>query len=161
MKTTDLCDKYENQITVADPIGFKSFGGRKEFSGRIETVKCHEDNSLVRAALEKNGKGKVLVVDGGGSLRCALLGDNMAALAQKNEWNGVLIYGCIRDSELVATLDIGVLALGTHPRKSAKKNEGAANIPVYFAGVIFDPGQTIYIDADGILVSAAELALTE
>jgi regulator of ribonuclease activity A len=158
MKTTDLCDEYDQQVNVAEPIGFVSFGGRKDFSGQIETVKCHEDNSLVRAAVERNGKGKVLVVDGGGSRRCALLGDNIASLAQKNEWNGFLIFGSIRDSEVVATLDIGVVALGTHPKKSAKRNEGAANIVVYFSGTIFVPGQYIYIDADGIVTS--ETALT-
>ena len=161
MKTTDICDEHEHQVNVAEPIGFRNFGGREEFSGKIETVKCHEDNSLVRAALERNGKGKVLVVDGGGSLRCALLGDMLATLAQNNGWAGILIYGSVRDSAILATLDIGVLALGKHPKKSAKKNEGAANIPVYFAGVIFVPGQYIYIDADGILTSATELTLSK
>lgn len=161
MKTTDLCDEYDQQINIAEPIGFGSFGGRREFSGQIETVKCFEDNSLLRAALERNGKGRVLVVDGGGSRRCALLGDIVAGLAKKNEWNGVLIHGSIRDADVVATLDIGIVALGTHPRKSAKKNEGAANITVHFAGIDFVPGQYVYIDTDGIVTSATELALAK
>jgi regulator of ribonuclease activity A len=161
MKTSDLCDEYGDQIQVADPIGFKSFGGCNEFFGRIETVKCYEDNSLVRAALEQNGKSKVLVVDGGGSLRCALLGDNVAALAQKNEWSGILLFGCIRDSEAVSALDIGIVALGTNPRKSAKNNEGTANVSVHFAGMDFIPGYHVYIDSDGIVTSEKELAFRD
>ena len=89
MKTTDICDHHIDEIQIAEPIGFKSYGGRREFSGEIETVKCYEDNTFVRAALEKNGQGKVLVIDGGGSTRCALLGDNIAELAQQSQWNGV------------------------------------------------------------------------
>jgi regulator of ribonuclease activity A len=161
MKTTDLCDEYGDQIHVADPIGFKSFGGYNEFFGKIETVKCYEDNSLVRAALEENGKSKVLVVDGGGSLHCALLGDNIAALAQKNEWSGILLFGCIRDSEAVSALGLGIVALGTNPRKSAKNNEGTANVSVHFAGIDFIPGSHIYIDSDGIVTSEKELVFRD
>jgi len=157
MKTTDLCDDYGDETQVVDSIGFKHFGGCTSFFGKIETVKCYEDNSLLRAAIERNGAGKVLVVDGGGSLRCALLGDNVAALALKNEWNGILIYGSIRDSEAVSALELGVVALGTNPRKSAKKNEGTSNIELHFAGASFIPGQFIYIDADGIVTSAKEI----
>ena len=157
MKTTDLCDENREQVQVADSIGFRHFGGRSTFWGQIATVKCYEDNSLVKAAVSQNGRGKVLVVDGGGSLRCALLGDIVAALAQQNEWAGVLIYGAIRDSEAVAAIDIGVVALSTNPRKSGKKNEGTANIPLHFAGIQFVPGQFIYLDADGIVTSAAAL----
>lgn len=157
MKTTDLCDEYGDQVQVAEPIGFKPFGGRNPFWGQIVTVKCHEDNSLVKAAVSQNGRGKVLVVDGGGSLRCALLGDIIAGLAQQNEWAGFLIYGAIRDSEAVAAINIGVMALGTNPRKSGKKNEGTANIHLHFAGIQFVPGHFIYLDADGIVTSAAAL----
>ena len=157
MQTTDICDEHGNEIQVADPIGFKHFGGRKSFFGKIETVKCYEDNSLLRAAIEKNGKGKALVVDGGGSLRCALLGDNLAALAQNNEWNGILINGAIRDSEAVSALEIGIVALGTNPRKSTKNNQGSSNVELHFAGVDFIPGQFIYVDADGIVTSAEEI----
>jgi len=158
MKTTDLCDAHSDHLHIAESIGWASFGGRKEFWGEIETVKCHEDNSLVRAALEKNGRGKVLVVDGGGSRRCALVGDLIAALAQKNEWAGLLIYGSVRDSEALAAIEIGVVALGTHPKKSAKRNEGLANVQVHFAGIDFVPGHYIYIDPDGIVTSEKSLA---
>jgi regulator of ribonuclease activity A len=157
MKTTDLCDDYGDQVHVAEPVGFKSFGGRKSFAGQIETVRCYEDNSLVRTALEGNGLGKVLVVDGGGSLRCALLGDRLAALAQENQWSGILIYGGIRDSEAISTLAIGVVALGTHPRRSAKNNEGMANTVLRFAGIDFVPGHYIYIDPDGIVTSEVKI----
>lgn len=157
MKTTDLCDEYGDKVMVADPIGFRHFGGRTTFSGLIETVKCFEDNSLVRAALEQSGRGKVLVIDGGGSLRCALLGDNLAALAHRNEWTGILVHGAIRDAAAVAVIDIGVVALDTNPRRSAKNNEGSANVLVNFAGINFEPGHTVYVDVDGIVTSATPL----
>jgi regulator of ribonuclease activity A len=159
MKTTDLCDKCGEDIKVLDPIGFRSFGARTEFHGQIETVKCYEDNTFVRAALEKDGTGKILVVDGGGSNRCALLGDNIADLAYKNKWNGIIVYGYIRDSVAVSKIDIGVLALGTNPKKSAKNKEGAVNLTVHFAGVDFIPGEFVYVDEDGAVVSKNELSL--
>ena len=157
MKTTDLCDQYGDQLAIAEPIGFKSFGGRNEFHGQIETVRCHEDNTFVRAALEGNGSGRVLIVDGGGSTRCALLGDNIAALAHQNQWNGIVVYGSIRDSAAVSKIDIGVLALGTNPRKSAKNKQGMAGIPLHFAAVDFIPGGFVYIDEDGMVLSAGNL----
>ena len=157
MKTTDLCDQYSDQIRVAESIGFKNFGGRHEFHGQIETVKCYEDNSFVRATLERDGSGRVLVVDGGGSTRCALLGDNIAELAQQNKWNGIVIYGSIRDSVAVSKVEIGVLALGTNPKKSAKNNEGSMSISLHFAGVNFFPGEFVYIDEDGMILSAGDL----
>ena len=158
MKTTDICDQYDDnqcgdQIKVAEPIGFLHYGGRKEFSGQIETIKCHEDNSLVRTAVATPGAGKVLVVDGGGSLRCALLGDLLAERAQQNAWEGIVIYGCIRDSEVIATLNLGVMALGTHPRKSEKRNIGLNNVTLQFAGISFVPGHYLYADVDGIVTS--------
>ena len=159
MKTTDLCDEYGGEVNVADPIGFKHYGACKEFHGRIETIKCHEDNSLVRTAVAKPGQGKVLVVDGGGSLRCALLGDLLADKAQKNGWEGIVIYGCIRDSEVVATLDLGVMALGTHPRKSEKRDIGLNDATLQFAGIRFVPGQYLYADIDGIVTSERALTL--
>jgi regulator of ribonuclease activity A len=153
MNTTDICDEYGEQIKVAEPIGFKHYGGRKLFSGQIETIKCHEDNSLVRSTVATAGTGKVLVVDGGGSLRCALLGDLLAEKAQQSGWEGIVVYGCIRDSAVIATLNIGVLALATHPRKSEKRNIGLNNVSVQFAGVSFIPGQYLYADTDGIVIS--------
>ena len=161
MKTTDLCDKYADQLSlqIMELSGFGSFGGRLEFHGQIETIKCHEDNTFVRAALEKDGTNKVLVVDGGGSRRCALLGDNIAELAYQNHWNGIILFGCIRDSAAVSKIDIGVLALGTNPKKSAKDKVGTANIVVSFAGVDFIPGESVYVDEDGVLISNTELSL--
>ena len=159
MKTTDLCDKYDNELRVMEPVGFKSFGRRKEFQGQIETVKCYEDNTYVRATLENDGTDKVLVIDGGASNRCALLGDNIAELAHKNHWNGIVVFGYIRDSIAVSKIDIGVLALGTNPKKSAKDEVGTANITVSFAGVDFIPGEFVYVDEDGVVVSDIELLL--
>lgn len=159
MKTSDLCDKYGDTLRVMEPVGIQSFGGRTEFHGQIETVKCYENNTFVRAALEQDGTGKVLVVDGGGSTRCALLGDSMAGLARDNHWNGIILYGCIRDSLALSKIDIGILALGTNPQKSAKVKAGTPDIVVSFAGVDFVPGAFLYADEDGVLVSNRELAL--
>ena len=153
IKTTDLCDAHPDKVNIAEPIGFKDFGAIKYFSGKIHTVKCFEDNSLVRKALEANGEGKVLIVDGGGSMRCALLGDMLADLAIKNKWSGIIVYGCIRDSEAIAKLALGVKALNTIPLKSNKRNEGQENITVRFAGTDFIPGQFVYCDCDGIIVA--------
>ena len=158
IKTTDLCDNNPESVRVADPVGFKDFGGKKNFFGKIQTVKCFEDNSFIRKALEQDGKGKVLVVDGGGSLRCALLGDMMGELAVKNNWSGIIVYGCIRDSVTLSQLPLGVKALNVNPMKSAKRNEGQENIPVCFAGVEFIPDKFVYCDEDGIVVSKEELS---
>ena len=158
-KTTDLCDKYPNEVRIAEPIGFKDFGNKKLFSGKIQTVKCFEDNSFVRKTLEGNGSGKVLVVDGGGSMRCALLGDMLADLAVKNEWNGIIVYGCIRDSTAISTIAVGVKALNTIPIKSNKKNVGETNVPVHFAGIDFIPDEYVYCDEDGIITSKTELTI--
>jgi regulator of ribonuclease activity A len=159
MKTTDLCDKYGDRLRVAEPIGFRSFGGRVEFHGQIETVQCFEDNTFVRSTLEKEGAGKVLVVDGDGSNRCALLGDNIAELAHKNGWNGMIVFGYIRDSAVLSAIDVGVIALGTNPKKSAKDSLGTVNLTVRFANVDFVPGEFVYVDEDGIVVSDSELVL--
>jgi len=152
-QTADLYDAHENDVKVAAPL-FRAYGGKTRFFGEIVTVKCHEDNSLVGDTLKnKNGKGKVLVVDGGGSLRCALLGDMLAEKAMANEWEGIIVYGCIRDSAMVNDMAIGVRALNTNPIKSVKRGEGIFNEPVTFAGVTFKPGHYIYVDEDGILLS--------
>ncbi|HWB64994.1 MAG TPA: ribonuclease E activity regulator RraA [Chitinophagales bacterium] len=156
--TTDLCDAHPSKVKVAEPIGFKDYGGTKLFSGQIHTIKCFEDNSFVRKALETGGGGKVLVVDGGGSMRCALLGDMLGELAVKNNWAGIIVYGCIRDSAAMAKLNLGVKALSTIPLKSNKRNEGQENITVHFAGIDFVPGQWLCADEDGIIVSAENLA---
>lgn len=156
LKTTDLSDNHPEKVTAADSI-FRDFGGRKMFHGEIVTLKIFEDNSFVRKTLEQNGEGKVLVIDGGGSKRCALLGDQLGELAVKNKWNGILIYGCLRDSEALGQLDLGIKALGTHPFKTQKRNEGQENIPVIFAGTTFTPGAFLYADEDGVLVTVEKL----
>ena len=154
--TTDLCDAHEDKVRVVEPM-FSSFGGRAAFFGSIATLKLFEDNSLVRKALESPGESRVLVIDGGGSLRRALVGDQLAALAIKNAWAGMLVYGCIRDSRAIGAMDIGLFAVDTHPMKTVKKNVGEADIPVSFGGVTFTPGEWLYADEDGVIVSATAL----
>lgn len=155
-QTTDLCDANEGKVRAVAPM-FRSFGGRTRFAGPIRTLKVFEDNSLVRSTLETAGNGAVLVVDGGGSMRCAMVGDQLALLGVKNNWAGIVVYGCIRDSGPIAGMDIGVFALGTHPMKSVKKGAGDADIPVTFGGVTFTPGEYTYADEDGVIVSATAL----
>lgn len=154
--TTDLCDTHEDKVRVAAPI-FRTYGGQPAFCGPIATLKIHEDNGLVRQTLDTPGHGRVLVIDGGGSLRCALLGDQLAARAVKNGWSGVVVWGCIRDSAAIGAMDLGVRALATHPRKTVKKNLGEAEVCVSFAGIDFRPGEWLYADADGLIVSAEPL----
>ena len=157
--TTDISDDLGDDARVADPV-FRDFGGRAIFNGPISTVKCHEDNSLVRQALEEPGNGRVLVVDGGASMRCALLGDMLATLAEENDWAAVVVNGCIRDSAEIACIDIGVKALATHPRKSVKRGVGERDVAVHFAGISFCPGQHLYADEDGIVVTAKAVPRT-
>jgi regulator of ribonuclease activity A len=154
--TADLSDAHP-EAQVLDPK-FRDFGGLRSFAGKAATVKVFEDNSLVREALEGPGAGRVLVVDGGASMRCALVGGNLAELALKNGWRGIIVNGCIRDSEEISRLALGVKALAPHPRKSEKGlHSGRSDISVAFGGVRFEPGSWVYADADGVLVAAAEL----
>jgi regulator of ribonuclease activity A len=154
--TADLSDANP-QVNIAEPL-FRDFGALKSFQGPVVTVKAFEDNALVRTLLEEPGAGQVLVVDGGGSMRCALVGGNLAQLGVTNGWHGLVVYGCIRDSEEIREMPIGVKALGTHPRKSEKGlHTGHRDRPVTFAGVTFRSGQWLYADPDGILIS--EIAL--
>lgn len=159
-KTPDLCDEFESElgktVRVVAPM-FQRYGGRARFSGQIVTLKIFEDNSLVREVFGENGRGKVLVIDGGGSLRCALVGDQLAILAANNGWAGAVVYGCIRDSGDINGIDLGVRALNTHPQKTLKKGVGDKNVAVTFGGVTFNPGEYLYADEDGILVSAKPL----
>ena len=155
-QTADLCDTHEGRVRVCAPM-FKSFGGKVSFGGQITTLKVHEDNSLVRAALECPGEGRVLVVDGGGSLRCALVGDQLALLGVRNNWAGILVYGCIRDCAAIGQMQIGVFALATHPMKSIKKGVGERDISVNFGGISFTPGHHVYADPDGVIVSESAL----
>jgi len=156
-KTPDLLDRHEEKtqngsVRVVAPM-FQPYGGRVSFSGQIVTLKLFEDNSLVREALSGEGKGKVLVVDGGGSLRCALVGDQLALLAHRNSWEGIIVYGCIRDAHDIGQVDIGLRALNTHPLKSVKKGVGQCDLAISFGGVTFRPGEWIYVDGDGVIVS--------
>lgn len=154
--TADLYDDHGEDLQIATPM-FNDYGGNKQFSGPASTVKVFEDNSLVRAALEESGEGKVLIVEGGGSLRCALLGDMLTELGVNNGWAGVIVYGCIRDSAVMAKMSIGVKALNTNPRKSVKKGVGERDIAVTFAGVTISPGDYIYADEDGVVVANKKL----
>jgi regulator of ribonuclease activity A len=154
--TADLWDEHHEHLSCVEPI-FYSFGKKKAFSGKITTLKLFEDNSFVRKQLESNGKGKVLVVDGGASLRCALVGDKLAELAITNKWEGIIVNGCIRDSYLINQMDIAIKAINTSPVKSIKRNIGKMNIPVNFSGVTFIPGQFVYSDNDGVLISKKSL----
>lgn len=152
LKTADLSDAHP-EAQVVDPV-FGDYGGRVAFHGPIATLKVFEDNALVRTTLESPGEGRVLVVDGGGSKRCALVGGNLARLAVDQGWAGLVVNGCVRDSSELATFAVGIKALGLHPRKSEKGlHSGQAARAVTFAGVTFRPGAWVYADADGVVVS--------
>jgi regulator of ribonuclease activity A len=149
--TTDLSDAHP-EAQVCDPV-FQAFGGRRVFSGPITTLKVFEDNSMVREIVQTPGEGRVLVVDGGGSLRCGLLGGNLAVAAARNGWAGVVINGCARDADEIDAEQIGVRALALHPRRSERGlHSGQAGIPVHFAGVTFREGEWLLADRDGVLV---------
>jgi len=156
ISTPDLCDEYESELTVVQPL-FSHFGARTAFYGEISTVRCFEDNSFVAEKVKSPGEGKVLVVDGEASMRCSLLGDQLAAAAIKNGWAGILINGCLRDVEIIAPMELGVIALASIPRKTVKAQQGEVDVPVNFAGAEFVPGHYLYADRTGILVAARAL----
>ena len=156
--TPDLCDAYPDLVKVVEPM-FRNFGARSSFGGEIVTVKCFEDNSIVKQQVDQPGKGKVMVVDGGGSKRKALLGDMLAEKAASNGWEGIIIYGCIRDVDVINETDLGVQALGTVPLKTEKKGIGELNVEVSFGGVSFIPGQYVYADNNGVIVSPEPLEM--
>lgn len=149
--TADLADVLGDNVQSCD-TQFRNFGGKTKFSGRIVTVRCMKDNGLVKQLLNSPGDGKVLVVDAGGDLHSAMVGDQIAAAALKNGWKGIIVNGAIRDSEEIATLDIAVKALGTNPRKSAKDGLGRVNEKISFGGIDFVPDDVVYGDADGVVV---------
>jgi len=155
-KTADLCDEHGDRVLVVAPL-FRKYGGGAAFCGEITTVRVFEDNVLVREALSQAGHGKVLVIDGGGSLRCALVGDQLAALAYQNGWSGIVVNGCIRDAEAIAEIGLGLRALATNPRKSVKRGLGDRDLTVTFGGVNFVPGHYLYADNDGMVVSEFSL----
>ncbi|MBL8382523.1 MAG: ribonuclease E activity regulator RraA [Burkholderiales bacterium] len=155
-RTTDLCDAHHASLqVVAAPL--RHYGAKRTFYGQIATVKVFEDYQRVKDAVAEAGFHRVLVVDGGASLRCALLGDRLAALALRHHWAGIVINGAVRDTAALAALEIGVMALGHVPLRGAQRGDGTHNLPVAFGGVVFRPGEWLYADADGIVVSAARL----
>lgn len=156
LSTPDLCDEFADSISVVEPM-FVNYGGRERFGGEIVTIKCFEDNSLVRELVAEDGSGKVLVVDAGGSMRRACLGDMLAEAACKNGWAGILMYGCIRDVDEIGELNLGVQALGSHPMKTEKKGLGERDVAVTFGGVTFQPGHYVYADNNGVIVSSRPL----
>ena len=155
--TCDLCDANEGKVSVVTGLNWFSYGGRKVFGGQAVTVKCFEDNSRVKELLGTPGEGKVLVVDGGGSLRNALIGDMIAESAVKNGWSGIIIYGACRDVDELAKLDFGVMTLGCVPIKSVRRGEGQVDLEISFGGVSVVSGDFVYADSNGVIVSKEKL----
>ena len=153
--TADLCDENDD-IQIADPI-FKSYGEREKFYGKIRTVSVQDDNSFVKKLVNEKVNGDVMVIDGKGSFKCALLGDNLARSACQNGWAGFIINGCIRDSAIINKIDIGIKAINTMPNKSEKKDIGKYGDNLKFANVVFEEGDYVYSDSDGIVVSKKPL----
>lgn len=151
--TCDLYDRYEETARVPN-VQWVDCGGRSAFSGTAVTARCHEDNSVVKRMAAEQGTGKVLIVDGGASLRCALLGDMIAGNAVENGWEGIIILGAVRDKAALSRMDIGIKALGTTPRKSIRRDMGDIDIPLEIGGADIFPGDRIYADADGVLILA-------
>jgi regulator of ribonuclease activity A len=154
--TPDLCDAHGDAVRVAEPV-FRDFGGARRFSGEVETLRVFEDNALVRAALEMPGRGRVLVVDGGGSVRTALVGGNLAALAASNGWSGLVVNGAVRDLPELAAAAVGIKALAASPRKSAKAGAGERGVEVTLAGLTLAPGNFLWADEDGVVVADTRL----
>ena len=154
--TSDISDQLHPDVQYLEPV-YKSYGTKTSFSGRIVTIKCYEDNSLVEETLMTNGKNSVLVIDAGGSMKCAMLGDKRASDAINNEWEGILVHGLIRDSVAINGMELGIRALGVYPLKSIKKGVGDSNLIVNFSGVTFTPGEYLYADEDGVIVVKEKL----
>ena len=149
--TCDLYDEHPDSARVPG-IALSNLGGRRQFCGSAVTVKCFEDNSRIKELVATPGDGRVIVVDGGGSRRCALVGDILAGEAQRNGWAGVIVYGSVRDSAALAHLDFGVMALGVTPRKSVRRGEGQVDIPIRLGDVWCRPGDAVHADEDGVLL---------
>ncbi|MGE2837271.1 ribonuclease E activity regulator RraA [Mycobacterium sp. SMC-4] len=151
--TADLVDDIGPDVRSCD-LQLRQYGGRAEFAGRITTVRCFQDNALLKSVLSEPGDGGVLVIDGAGSLHTALVGDVIAELARSNGWSGLIVHGAVRDAATLRTLDIGIKALGTNPRKSTKTGQGDRDVTVEFGGVVFNPGEIAHSDDDGIVVTS-------
>lgn len=156
MKTADLVDRFDAKVQACE-LEFRRFGKIRSFWGPIATVSCFEDNALLKSCLQETGHGRVMVVDGGGSTHHALMGDQIASLLKTQGWAGALINGAIRDSVEIDELEVGVFAISTTPKKSAKEGSGRRGQPVRFGAVQFEPGHYVYCDADGVLVSSERL----
>ena len=154
--TSELCDMYLDSVDVVEPM-FANFGGRNSFGGEVTTIKCHEANGQIRDILARNGEGKVLVIDGGGSLRRALVDLELAELALDNGWEGIIVYGCIRDVDVIDELEIGIQALASIPVLASDNNDGEIDTPVNFGGVTFLPEDHVYADSTGIILSPEPL----
>jgi len=159
LSTPDLCDRYGDRLQVAEPR-FRDYGGSAAFAGAIETLRVFEDNGLVRQVLETAGGGRVLVVDGGGSVRSALVGGNLAALAARNGWQGIVVHGAVRDAAELGAARVGLKALALSPRRSARAGAGERGVPVSFAGVTYTPGHYLWADPDGIVIAERDLTLS-
>ncbi|PJC85728.1 ribonuclease E activity regulator RraA [Vibrio sp. HA2012] len=154
--TSALCDIYLDQVDVVEPM-FSNFGGSASFAGQITTVKCFEDNGLIRSILEQDGNGRVLLVDGGGSLRKALIDAELATLAEDNEWEGIVVYGCVREVDELEDMSVGIQALASIPVGAAQQDIGEIDVPVNFGGVTFLPEDYLYADNTGIILSQEPL----
>ncbi|EGU34845.1 ribonuclease activity regulator protein RraA [Vibrio sp. N418] len=150
--TPDICDKFESHVTYVN-LPLSHFGRRTAFWGEIVTVRCYHDNSKVREVLSRNGRGKVLVVDGNGSCQKALLGDQLAILAIENDWEGIIVYGAVRDVAMMAEMELGIMALGTCPFKTEKRNVGEIGVTLSLQKQMIQPGDYVYADWNGILTS--------
>lgn len=159
LSVPDICDEHFDLLQVLPPV-FTDYGKRRIFSGEVVTVKCFEDNSIVKELVGTPGHGRVIVVDGGGSLRRALLGDMLAAKAADSGWSGLVIHGCVRDVEILKTIDLGVRALRPIPVKTDKRGEGQLNVAIDIAGARVEPGQFLYADANGIVVAQHDLGVS-
>jgi regulator of ribonuclease activity A len=160
MKTSDLMDVFQEELQSCE-IQFKNYGGRNAFWGPCKTLQCKNDNVLLRRMLEEQANGHILIVDGGGSLSSALIGDIIAEIGRKNNWSGIVIYGSVRDTLALGRIDFGVKALGSNPRKSQKKGDGISNIKISFGGITVEPGNWVYCDEDGVVVANRELPLEQ
>jgi regulator of ribonuclease activity A len=158
MKTADLMDEFQEELQSCE-IQFRDYGGRTAFWGPCRTLQCHNDNVLLRQTLEEGADGHVLVVDGGGSLGAALMGDKIAGMAAKNNWSGIIINGAVRDTVALGQIEFGVKALGSNPRKSAKDGIGSRDATLRIGNTMIKPGDWVYCDEDGILVAERELPL--
>ncbi|MFC1236880.1 ribonuclease E activity regulator RraA [Vibrio sp. F74] len=154
--TSALCDIYSDQVDVVEPM-FSNFGGSASFAGQLTTVKCFEDNGIIRSILEEDGAGRILLIDGGGSLRRALIDAEIATLAEDNDWEGIVVYGCVREIDELEDMSIGIQALASIPVGAASQQIGEIDVPVNFGGVTFLPEDYLYADNTGIIISPEPL----